>query len=164
MTLLALDAAVRETGWAVFNPGGIIQTGIIRMSKSRDPDAAGRVNHLVRNLDLLVERWHPGTVAYGQPSGMRWPVPSLELLDNSLINWSERHRLPLFTYSAQEVRAALSSHARVPQDQLAFAIMRRMGLIGARKSTHEWEAMAIGYYHLCRYSRGLQVESKRDEG
>ena len=150
MTLLALDAAVRETGWAIFNPGGIIHTGTIRMSKSRDLDAPGRVSHLVRNLDLLVARWHPRTVAYGQPSGMRWPVPSLELLDNSLINWSERHRLPLYTYSAQEVRTALASHARVPQDQLAFAIMRRMGLIGVRKSTHEWEAMAIGYYHLCR--------------
>ena len=49
-----------------------------------------------------------------------------------------------------EVRAAIARHSRVPQDQLAYAIMRRLRLIGARKSTPEWEALAIGYYHFCR--------------
>ncbi len=150
MTLLALDAGVRETGWAVFHAGGIVHTGIIKPSGSRELDAAVRVDHLVQSLDELVDRWKPGAAAYGQPSGMRWPVPSLEVLDNALFKWSSGHRLPLYTYSAQEVRAALTQNSNIPQDQLAFAIMRRMGLIGVRKSTHEWEALAVGYYHLCQ--------------
>lgn len=151
MTLLALDAGVRETGWAVFHPDGRNDTGIIRMSRSRSLDAAGRVTHLVSCLDELAACWAPGAIAYGQPSGIRWPVPSLQLLDEALAGWSNRHRLPLYTYSSQEVRAAIARHSRVPQDQLAYAIMRRLGLIGVRKSTHEWEALAIGYYHLCRW-------------
>ena len=150
MTLLALDAGVRETGWAVFLPGGEIDTGVIRLSRSRGLYAAERVSHLVECLDRLAARWQPGAVAYGQPAGIRWPTPSLELLDASLARWATDRQLPLFTYSGQEVRAAIAHHSRVPQDQLAFAIMRRLRLIGVRKSTPEWEALAIGYYHLCR--------------
>ena len=150
MILLALDAGVRETGWAVFLPGGAIDTGVIRLSRSRALHAAERVSHLVESLDRLAARWQPGAVAYGQPAGIRWPAPALELLDGSLARWATDRQLPLFTYSGQEVRAAIARHSRVPQDQLAYAIMRRLRLIGARKSTPEWEALAIGYYHLCR--------------
>ena len=150
MILLALDAGVRETGWAVFLPGGVIDTGVIRLSRSRTLHAPERVSHLVECLDRLAARWQPGAVAYGQPAGIRWPAPSLELLDASLAQWATDHQLPLFTYSGQEVRVAIARHSRVPQDQLAYAIMRRLRLIGARKSTPEWEALAIGYYHLCR--------------
>lgn len=150
MTLLALDAGVRETGWAVFLPGGTIDSGVIRLSRSRFLHAPERVSHLVESLDRLATRWQPRVVAYGQPSGIRWPEPSLELLDGSLARWATARQLPLFTYSGQEVRAAIARHSRVPQDQLAYAIMRRLKLIGVRKSTAEWEALAIGYYHLCR--------------
>ena len=151
MTLLALDAGVRETGWAIFRDADMDSTGIIRLPRSRSLDAADRVSHLVRCLDGMVARWNPAAVAYGQPSGIRWPVPSLELLDAALVNWSARHRLPLYTYSAQEVRAAIARHSHVPQDQLAYAVMARLGLIGQSKTTHEWEALAVGYYHLCRW-------------
>ena len=171
MTLLALDAGVRETGWAIFRtyrPGAAPlndtggdagdsarnagnHTGVIRLPRSRSLDAADRVAHLVKCLDGLVARWQPAAVAYGQPSGIRWPVPSLELLDTALVNWSAGHRLPLYTYSAQEVRAAIARHSHVPRDQLAYAVMSRLGLIGQSKTTHEWEALAIGYYHLCRW-------------
>ena len=148
MPLLALDAGIRDTGWAIFHPGRVVHTGIIRVPKSRALDAPGRVGLLLQNLDRLVGRWEPATVAYGQPSGIRWPEPSLELLDRALVDWSAGRRLPFYTYSAQEVRVAIARACHVPQDQLAFAIMRHMGLIGTRKSTLEWEAMAIGYYHL----------------
>ncbi len=149
MTLLALDAAVRETGWAIFRPDGNTATGVIKMSRSRRLDAAGRISYLTGCLDLLVEQWQPGAVACGQPSGIRWPAPALELLDNSLVGWAARHRLPLHTYATQEIRTVIARHARVPQDQLAYAIMRSLRLIGVSKATSEWEALAVGYYHFC---------------
>ena len=154
MALLALDARIMETGWAVFLPRRVSDTGVIRMSRSRSLDTAGRVTHLVSCLDELAAYWKPDTVAYGQPSGMHWPVPALELLDCSLAEWSKRHRLTLYTYPSEEVRAAIARHSRVPQDQLSYAIMRRLGLIGERKSTPEWEALAIGYHHLFRHGEG----------
>lgn len=148
MTVLALDAGVRETGWAVFLPGGTVETGIIRLFRSRTLDTASRVNLLVERLDSLVTCWSPRVIAYGQPSGIRWPAPSLEFLDASLVKWASARQLVLYTYPAQEVRTAIARHSRVPPDQLAYAIMQRLRLIGVRKSTPEWEALAIGYYHL----------------
>ena len=155
MTLLAVDAGVRHSGWAVFQADGTIHTGVIRPTRSRTQDTAGRVGHLLANLDGIATRWQPHALAYGQPSGIRSPEPSLELLDAALVTWAASRRLPLHTYPTQHVRAAIARHFRVPPDQLAFAIMQRMKLIGARKSTPEWEALAIGCYHLsCRPQGG----------
>lgn len=148
--LLALDAGVRETGWALFRSARPERTGSIRLPRRRSLTAADRVNHLVACLDQLVAYSQPMAVAYGQPSGLRWPMPALELLDTALRDWSAGHRLPLYTYSAQEIRAAIARHSQVPPDQLAYAVMARLGMIGYRKSTQEWEALAVGCYHIAR--------------
>lgn len=36
------------------------------------------------------------------------------------------------------------------RDQLDYAITLLFGLIGQGRSTHEWEAIAVGHYHLNR--------------
>ena len=56
--------------------------------------------------------------------------------------------LPLHAYTAQEVRSAIAGQTNASQDQLAFAVMERLGLIGLSKTPHEWEALAVGDYHL----------------
>lgn len=148
--LLALDAGVRETGWALFRNTRPEQTGNIRLPRRRSLQAADRVNHLVACLDQLVAYGQPMAVACGQPSGLRWPLPALELLDAALRAWSAGHCLPLYAYSTQEIRAVIARHCQVPPDQLAYAVMSRLGMIGYRKSTQEWAALAVGCYHLGR--------------
>ena len=54
--LLALDAGVRESGWAVFEDGRTVKTGVIGAGTKRRTEAQIRVSHLVEKLDLLVER------------------------------------------------------------------------------------------------------------
>ena len=146
--LLALDAGVRETGWAVFGPGEATTTGVIGTAHHRRMDAQSRVSQLIESLDLLVERRQPGEAAHSLPSGIRWEVPALDLLSTGLIAWSRRHKLPLYAYTSQEVRSAIAGHTNASQDQLAYAVMLRLGLIGQGKTTHEWEALAVGHYHL----------------
>ena len=148
-TLLALDAGVRETGWAIFRPGFPPATGLLGVA-SRRLGARVRVSQLLAGLDLLVEEWRPGGVAHCQPSGIRWPVPALDLLEASLAGWSKRHRLCLYAYTAQEVRSAIAGHPNASLDQLAYEVMVLLGLIGESKTTHEWEALAVGHYHLTR--------------
>ncbi len=150
-TLLAIDAGVRETGWAIFGAAGLDRTGVIAVARRGRVDGAARVDHLIQCLDGLVDRWQPGTVACCQPSGINWPIPSLELLDAALCRWADRHGLNLYTYSTQEVRSAIAGHANASQDQLGYAIMVCLGLIGQGKTTHEWEAVAAGHYHLTRH-------------
>ena len=102
----------------------------------------------MESLDSLIKRWRPELVAHSLPSGIRWPVPALDLLSDNLAQWSLRHRLPVYAYTAQEVREAMTGHPNASRDQLAYAVMASLGLIGQGKTTHEWEALAVGYYHL----------------
>ena len=78
--LLALDAGVRETGWAVFDAEGAVPqdgTGMVKAPAPRRSDVSARVNHLLVALDGLVERWQPNSLAHSRPSGIHWPVPAL---------------------------------------------------------------------------------------
>ncbi|PKB63740.1 MAG: hypothetical protein BZY80_05695 [SAR202 cluster bacterium Io17-Chloro-G2] len=153
-TLLALDAGVRETGWAVFGPlaipgvRNIAASGVIKAPAPRKADVQTRVTHLTACLDRLVDEWAPLAVVHSRPSGIHWPVPALELLEHALAQWSRRHNLPLHAYTAQEVRSAIAGQPNASQDQLAFAVMERLGLIGQSKTSHEWEALAVGEHHL----------------
>lgn len=145
---MALDAGVRETGWAVFSDGQIEATGTIAVRSRHRIDASVRVAHLIEALDDLMTRWKPDAVACSQPTGIGWKVPALQLLDTSLAEWSEGHRLCLYSYTAQEVRTAVAGHPNASRGDLGYAVMMRFGLIGQSKTTHEWEAIAIGGYHL----------------
>jgi len=151
--LLALDAGVRETGWAVFDGKGSPSqhgTGVVKAPAPRRSGATARVNHLMLALDQLVDQWGPAVLTHSRPSGIHWPVPALDLLEAELAGWAARHGLPLYAYTAQEVRSAIAGQANASQDQLAFATMERLGLIGQSKTAHEWEALAVGVYHLRR--------------
>lgn len=147
-TVLALDTGVRETGWALFAPGLPAMTGVINVSGRRGTKAEARVRQLMQSLDRLVVRWQPEGVAHSQPSGIHWRVPALELLEGELHTWCQQRGLTLHSYTAQEVRAAIAGHSNVTQDRLAYAVMVKLGLIGQSKTTHEWEALAVGHYHL----------------
>ena len=58
--------------------------------------------------------------------------------------------MAVYTYTAQEVRESMAGHPNASRDQLAYAVMACLGLIGQGKTTHEWEALAVGHYHLTR--------------
>ena len=157
LVLLALDAGVRETGWAVFKDGEVVESGVTGLSTRRKLEPEVRVSHLVQALDELAAQWHPQAVALCQPSGINWPVPALDLLVSSLARWALERRLPQFSYTAQEVRAAIAGHPNASRDQLGYAIMLLLGLIGQGRTTHEWEAIAVGHYHLTRATPSLRA-------
>jgi len=80
---LALDAGVRETGWAVFKDGQVIESGVTGLSTRRKVEPEVRVTHLLQSLDELADKWEPQIIALCQPSGINWPVPALDLLVTS---------------------------------------------------------------------------------
>ena len=125
------------------------------MPGRRNLDAPARLTHLIDCLDELVETWSPAVVVHSQPSGIHWPVPSLELLEAALSAWSERHHIPMHPYTAQEVRTAVTGHPNVSKDELAYAVMAGLGLIGEVKTPHEGEAIAVGHYHSSRFGEPL---------
>jgi Holliday junction resolvasome RuvABC endonuclease subunit len=72
------------------------------------------------------------------------------LLDGALIQWSKSHLLRLYSYTTQEVRVAITGRPNTSKDELAYEVMVSLGLIGEAKTVHEWEAIAVGHYHLSR--------------
>ena len=106
--LLAPDAGVRKTGWAVFKDGWVIESGVTGLSTRRKLEPEVRVSHLIESLDGLAGQWNPQSVALCQPSGINWPVPALDLLISSLAARSLERGLPQFSYPAREVRAAIA--------------------------------------------------------
>ena len=151
-TLLALDAGVRRTGWALFRNSTLRDTGVISISRHQGITASHRVSYLVQCLDGLLARWQPDQVACCQPAGIRWPAPSLELLEVALSDWRQRRGLFLCSYTRREVRASIAGRPNASQDQLGYAIMELYRLIGRDKSTDELEAIAVGHHHML-YSR-----------
>ena len=151
--LLALDAGVRQTGWAFFESKRLLRTGVIASPKRNGLKGRDRIASLMVELELLAGDSHPEAVACCQPSGINWTVPSIRLLEESLLNWAETHKIGFFSYTTQEIRAAIAGFANASPDRLGYAIMVRLGLIGQRRSTHEWETVAVGYYHLSRSTR-----------
>ena len=162
--LLALDAGLGETGWAIIQRQGGIHSGLIQIPGRRRLDAASRISRLLQELDQLAVQWRPEAVAHSRPSGIHWPVPALELLESSLLQWCRSQGLPLHAYTAQEVRGAVTGHPNASRDQLAYAVMARLGLIGQAKSTHEWEAIAVGQYHLSRPENNMTPDAGPDAG
>ena len=77
---------------------------------------------------MLVEQWRPDEVTHSLPSGIRWPVPALDLLSNNLIQWARKHGLAVYAYTAQEVRESMAGHPNASRDQLAYAVMACLGL------------------------------------
>ena len=162
--LLALDAGLGETGWAVMHRERGIHSGLIQIADRRRLDAASRITRLLQELDQLVVQWRPEAVAHSRPSGIHWPVPALEMLEASLLQWCRDWNLPLHAYTAQEVRGAVTGHPNASRDQLAYAVMARSGLIGQAKSTHEWEAIAVGQYHLSRSGNNVTSDAGKEPG
>jgi len=148
--LLALALGVRQSGWAICVAGEVRDAGVIGISSRRNVDASLRIGQLVEWLDALVQRWKPDAVAYCQPSGLRWEVPSLDLLDAALGSWLGRHALDARSYTAQEVRVAFTGNPHASRDILGYEVMTQLQLIGQVKTTREWEAIAVAYYHNTR--------------
>ena len=146
--LLAVDASMGGSGWAMFSSRDVVATGVIGAKVKRGAQAEARLSRLTRELDLLVHRSRPREVAYSLPSGIHWPVPALDLLRHRMEGWSKKHGLPAFVYAAEEVRAAIGGHSRVSQDKLAYEVMAMLGLIGQSRTVHEWKALAVGCCHL----------------
>ena len=68
--VLALDAGVRESGWAVFREGKVEDTGVVRMRTRQRLDPEVRIAHLLAALEELAAIWQPQTIVLSKLSGI----------------------------------------------------------------------------------------------
>ena len=123
-------------------------------------ELSARIKGIGAELDRLAEAWHPYEVACGKPSIMHLPNEreGVEMLSQAMEQWAQQHNLPLYCYPLREIRAVVLGRSNAASEELAYATMTRWGLLGEEKSTHEWNAIAVGDYHLGRQKIGRGIE------
>ena len=146
--LLALAPGLRQTGWAVLNGPTVARSGVVGLNSRRKTDPDDRIAHQLDALSSVVVRWPAVCAVRSKADGINWRVPGLEQLDGAIHAWADGLGIPLLSYTTQEVRAAVAGQVNASREALCYAIMRQLGLIGQSRATAEWEAIAVGYYHL----------------
>ena len=146
--LLALATGLRETGWAVFRGSTVAASGIVGLKSRRKMAPSDRIAYQLDALSAVAVRWRAVCAVRSRADRINWRVPGLEQLDDALHTWADGLRIPLLDYTTQEVRAAVAGQPNASRDAVCYAVMQRLGLIGQSRATAEWEAIAVGYYHL----------------
>jgi len=134
----------------VFKNGEVIESGVTGLSIRRKVEPEVRISRLIESLNVLASQWRPQIVALCQPPAS---TGRFRLWTCWCLRWLNGQRSAGFPSSptlAQEVRAAIAGHPNASRDQLGYATMLLLGLIGQGRSTHEWEAIAVGHYHQTR--------------
>ena len=128
-----------------FREGKVKDTGVVGMRTRQRLDPDVRIAHILAALEEVAAIWHPQTIVLSKPSGINWPVPALDLLDDRLCRWSSGTG---WGARCLHRTRAIAGHPNASKDQLGYAIMLKLGLIGQGRTTHEWEAIEVGHYHL----------------
>ena len=155
-SLLAISPGTRRTGWAVFIDGQLKDTGTISIPAVLRARAGERAVLLVCSLDELAVRWDVGAVACRRRSSAGLPAPGTAPLEAELSRWREFRGLAWYPCTTPEVRTALAGKPNASREALAYAVMKNLGLIGETRTMEEWEAAAIGVYHLLQSCGALR--------
>ena len=111
----------------MFKNGEVIESWGTSPSTRRKVEPEVRISQLIGSLNVPASQWQTQIVALRQPSSINWPVPALDLLASSLLEWSTERGHPRSPTPAQEVRAAIAGHSNASRAQLAYATMLLLG-------------------------------------
>lgn len=131
----------------------LLETGVIVVHhRPQKVEVEERVRAIEEELERMAEERHLQEIACGKPPPMQLPYQQLgmNMLSHALERWAGQHDLPFYPYSLREIRSAIIGRANSAREELAYAVMTRWGLLGEVKTTHEWNAIAVGDYHLVR--------------
>ena len=108
--------------------GEVIESGVTSPSTRPKVEPEVRISHLIGSLNVLASQWQTQIVALRQPpSSINWPVPALDLLASSLLEWSTERGHPQFSHTRS---GSTCGHRRAPnasRAQLAYATMLLLG-------------------------------------
>lgn len=154
--VLALYPNLRQTGWAVFRTWdgaeafvpSLAASGTVGPGLRTKMEPLERISRHLQSLATITERWHPRVAVCSWPGGMDWGAAGMHQLEEHLRRWADGQSLDVVDYGALRVRAALAGKSNASKEALAYSIMERLNLVGEYRSALEWEAIAVGYYHL----------------
>ena len=143
-TGLAASGSCR-TAWELVESGVIVA-----QSRAHPREVSERIEVIQHELDKIAKTWDPQDVACGKRSLIQLPAQQMwmDMLAQALEQWANMRKLALRCYNLKDIRASVVGRTNVAKEELNYAMMTRWGLLGQGKTTQEWNAIAVGDYHI----------------
>ncbi len=161
MRILGIDPGSRVTGFGIIDSDGSrsrhVASGCVRTAGD---DLPARLGEIYRELHAVIAAHGPQQVAVEQVFMARNASAALKLgqARGAAIVAAVEHRLPVYEYSAREVKQALVGKGSAEKEQVQYMVQLLLGLQG-KMPLDESDALAIALCHAHN-----QVSRARLEG
>jgi crossover junction endodeoxyribonuclease RuvC len=162
LVVLGIDPGLRATGWGVLAVGGggagspereetrVLGYGVVATEKGAPlPE---RLRCLFAGLREVIGRWQPAEVAVEEAfvaANRRVAITMGEARGVALLAAAEAG-LPVFDYSASEVKQAVAGYGRGSKEQVQEMLRLQLGLEAAPQPADAADALATAVCHLAR--------------
>jgi crossover junction endodeoxyribonuclease RuvC len=159
MRVLGVDPGTRATGWALVvaegNRSRLERAGVVRPKGS---DHALRLADLQQSFAALVGELAPDCAAVESSFSGRNPRSGLTLAESRgvLLAALGRAGVPVHPYSPAQVKSAMVGYGTADKQQVAFMVVRLLGLDGPPPSdAADAAGIALTHIHGCAATRIL---------
>jgi crossover junction endodeoxyribonuclease RuvC len=132
LRVLGVDPGTRATGWALLvsegNRSQLVSCGVIR---PKGADRASRLADLDRRFSSVVDELGPDCAAVESGFTGRNPKSGLVLAESRGVVLAAlgRARVPAHAYTPAQVKSAMVGHGTAEKQQVAFMVVRLLGLV-----------------------------------
>ena len=150
MRVLGVDPGTRATGWAIIVSSGnrsrLEAFGTVRPKGS---DHASRLADLDRRFSIIVADQAPDCAAVESGFTGRNPKSGLVLAESRgvLLSVLGRADVPVHPYTPAQVKSAMVGHGTAEKNQVAFMVVRLLGLATAPPSDAA-DAAGVALTHI----------------
>jgi crossover junction endodeoxyribonuclease RuvC len=150
MRVLGVDPGSRATGWALVIAEGnrvrLERAGVVR---PRGAELAARLADLDGRFSELLVELEPDCAAVESSFSGRNPKSGLTLAESrgALLAALGRAGIPVFPYTPAQVKSAMVGHGTADKHQVAFMVVRLLGLNGPPASDAA-DAAGVALTHI----------------
>ncbi len=161
MRILGVDPGTRATGWALIivqgNRSRLLSFGTVR---PKGPDHPARLADLERQFGAIVSDLTPDCAAVESGFSGRNPKSGLVLAESRgvLLATLGRAEIPVHSYTPAQVKSAMVGHGTAEKSQVAFMVVRLLGLTEAPPSDAA-DAAGVALTHI--HSRAVAMLGRR---
>jgi crossover junction endodeoxyribonuclease RuvC len=150
--VLGIDCGSTGTGVGVIESDGrdyrVLHYGVVRPKRSRP--FAERLEFIHRELEQLVDRYHPQTIALEQVFHAFNVKSSMQLsqVRGVVLLAAARAGLPVSEYSALTVKASVVGYGRAEKHQVQLMVKRLLDLKTLPQPDDAADALAVALCHI----------------
>jgi len=155
--ILGIDPGLNVTGYGVIDGAGqngagqnvaIVEAGVVRSTKGKTLEL--RLNQIYSGVLEIIESLSPSCLSLEEIFS-HYERPKTAILmghARGVINLAAaRSGIPVFSYSATQVKSVLTGNGRAPKSQIQFAVMQHFNLDEPPAPHDVADALAIGLCH-----------------